>query len=615
MARSSGFRSILRALPGAASLAGIVVGTGAIVGWALDIGALKSVLPGPVSMKPNTALAFIFASLALRLLLAAPDRRRGKLALAFAASECGIALLSLSEYAFGWNLGIDELIFRDPVGRLGISGPGRMAPATALGHLLLGSALVLAAARRGERAARFLAAFAALVALVPLVGYLYGLHQTAGLASATEGVAVHTAVLFLVLSIGLLLSGEENGLVEILTSERAAGVVARRIAPIAILMPLFLGWIRLLGERAHLYDTAFGASLVVASDVLVLGLLIWTNVKALHRADLEREQATLRLETSEERLRRSNRELDEFATVASHDLQEPLQKVQAFAARLRSRCASELPEEGKDYLERMEKAAARMQTLVRDLLLLARATTGKDELVPTDLSSVARDVLSDLELQIEATGARVEVGPLPSVEADPLQMRQLLQNLLQNALKFHKAGKPPSVRLRSEPAAPGKCGVVVEDDGIGFEPELAERIFVPFQRLNGRSEYPGTGIGLAICRRIVERTGGEISARGKPGEGAAFTVTLPLAAVTLPLARELAPPASSPRALVEEKPRATEGARADRDERSESGRDPQGRDLSRGVRGAARRDATRNADGGRASPPSGEEDIASVEPT
>jgi PAS domain S-box-containing protein len=233
-------------------------------------------------------------------------------------------------------------------------------------------------------------------------------------------------------------------------------------------------------------------------------------------------------------LERSNRELESFASVASHDLQEPLRKIRAFGDRLATKHGEALGPEGCDYLERMRGAAARMQDLIENLLAYSRVTTKAQPFVRVDLGRVAREVVCDLESRVEQTGGRIEVGELPLIEADAMQMRQLLQNLLGNALKFHRPDVPPVVSVTSRTLArergesSARCEVCVRDNGLGFEQVYAERIFGLFQRLHGRAEFEGTGIGLAICRKIVERHGGGIVASGTPGEGASFTVTLPL---------------------------------------------------------------------------------------
>jgi two-component system sensor kinase FixL len=252
-----------------------------------------------------------------------------------------------------------------------------------------------------------------------------------------------------------------------------------------------------------------------------------------HRVDLrtrELSQANVKLTLYAGQLERSNRELQDFAYVASHDLQEPLRKIQAFGDRLRLRLGSALDEESADYLRRMVGAAVRMQTLINDLLEFSRVTTRAKPFEVVSLDRIVRDVLVDLELRVEESGAKIEVRPLPSLEADPTQMRQLLQNLIGNALKFGSKARPLVVRVGAEQSnsdAGEAVAFSVSDNGIGFEPKYAERIFGLFQRLHARTDYEGSGVGLAICWKIVDRHNGRIVAEGRPGEGATFHVVLP----------------------------------------------------------------------------------------
>ncbi len=252
-----------------------------------------------------------------------------------------------------------------------------------------------------------------------------------------------------------------------------------------------------------------------------------------------RKEAEERLRLAAEQLRRSNLELQEFASVASHDLQEPLRKIQAFGDRLKTKCSAGLGEAGSDYLERMQDAARRMQILIHDLLTLSRVTSKAQPFERVDLRKIVENVISDLEVRIEQTGALVEIGFLPAIDADAGQMRQLFQNLISNALKFQPPGTKPEVIIsgklldnaESLPGAmPGEeiCQIMVRDNGIGFDERYLDRIFQVFQRLHTRTDFEGTGIGLAVCRKIADRHGGVISAKSAEGEGATFIVTLPV---------------------------------------------------------------------------------------
>ncbi len=239
------------------------------------------------------------------------------------------------------------------------------------------------------------------------------------------------------------------------------------------------------------------------------------------------KQAELNLHIYADKLEQSNRDLQEFAYIASHDLQEPLRKVLAFGDRLASKYSDVMDDTGRDYLKRMRDASQRMQTLINDLLTFSRVSTRAQPFARVDMEELIYDVVSDLENQLDRTHGRVEISSLPTIEADPTQMHQLLQNLVNNALKFHQAGLPPLVQISSKRAG-RTCQIIVKDNGIGFDEQYLDRIFKPFQRLHSRQEYEGSGMGLAICRRIVERHAGEITAQSIEGVGSTFVVTLPI---------------------------------------------------------------------------------------
>ena len=247
---------------------------------------------------------------------------------------------------------------------------------------------------------------------------------------------------------------------------------------------------------------------------------------------------------NEERLRRyaaelerSNRELQDFAYVSSHDLQEPLRKIQAFGDRLLNKDYDNLSEQGKDYVDRMLNAASRMQNLINDLLSFSRVTSKSKPFVKVKLDSILSEVLSDLEVAIEKSKAEIIRSPLPEIEGEPTQIRQLFQNLISNAIKFRKENENPIINIYAKnlqrrahlTATPGDqlTEIYVEDNGIGFDEKYLDKIFNIFQRLEGQ-KYEGSGVGLAICRKIAMRHGGDITARSQPGVGTRFIVTLSL---------------------------------------------------------------------------------------
>lgn len=283
----------------------------------------------------------------------------------------------------------------------------------------------------------------------------------------------------------------------------------------------------------HLFEAELTMTISQERGMPVLTFFV-RDISQRRRAEEQQQRYACELE-------RSNRELEQFAYVASHDLQEPLRKIRTFGDRLQASCGDSLDELGKQCIERMQNAAGRMQDLINGLLNLSRVTTKGVDFVKIDLGQVAREVVADLEVKIEQSGAQVECGELPTIQADPLQMRQLFQNLVGNALKFHRVDASPRVTIsakllpeRTERGAAGRtanderCRIEVKDNGIGFDEKYLDRIFDVFQRLHPREVHEGTGVGLAICRKIVDRHGGTITARSAPGQGAAFIVELPL---------------------------------------------------------------------------------------
>jgi signal transduction histidine kinase len=264
------------------------------------------------------------------------------------------------------------------------------------------------------------------------------------------------------------------------------------------------------------------------------------ELNATLEAKVEQRTAVLRQLNTE--LQRSNQELQDFAYVASHDLQEPLRKIQAFGNLLEEEYGNALGN-GKAYLDRMRNAATRMRILIEDLLTFSRVTTKAAPFAQVNLNAVIQQVIDDVEPRLAATLGRIETHSLPTIEADPAQIHQLFQNLIVNALKFHRPDVPPVVKIYADvqttsettlaeggtilEQAEQQCLLSIEDNGIGFDEKYLDRIFTVFQRLHGKSDYEGTGIGLAVVRKIVERHGGSVTAKSTIGNGATFSITLP----------------------------------------------------------------------------------------
>lgn len=240
-----------------------------------------------------------------------------------------------------------------------------------------------------------------------------------------------------------------------------------------------------------------------------------------------------------DKLEAVNKDLDRFAFMASHDLQEPLRKIRTFSERLYSQFGDQLDENGKKYINRIQSATARLQTLIKDILTFSKISVEAGSFVESDLTQLVKEVLNEMESAVIEKNARVSIDNLPSLSINPTLMRPLFYNLIHNALKYSKKDVAPVIRIHSE-FDPGNedsnereirnkyCRIFIEDNGIGFEQIYSDQIFDMFKRLHHHHEYEGTGIGLALCKKIVEEHNGYISARGVVGTGATFIISLPL---------------------------------------------------------------------------------------
>lgn len=524
---------------GAGALAVVGVGAAVIAGWTLGIEPLKRLRPGMVAMNPATALCLVLAGVSLWL-RAAEGASRGRVALGRAAAACAVAIgaARLAAYVMGSEVGIDTLLTMgrgapDPTG-----GPNRMAPNTALCLILCGGALMAMDAPRRwlARAGDALAVMGAMIALLAALGYLYHVDALYRVGPLIP-MALHTSLALLTLSVCTVLSRPGAGLVAIVTSRSAGGVMARRLLPAIAGAVLLLSWLRLEGQQSGLFETEFGVALMAASMIALSVGFILACAARLNHADEQRARAQRQLERYndelEERvqertadLMRSNLELEQFAYVASHDLQEPLRMVGSYLQLLERRYKGKLDEEADEFIAFAVDGATRMKQLINDLLLFSRVGRRGGALTPTDLAEPAREAMLDLKALLEESGARVHIGELPTVQADPTQLRQLFMNLIGNAVKF-RGTQRPRIEIGAERRG-GVWEVRVTDNGIGIDPKYAERVFEVFQRLHSREEYPGTGIGLAICKKIVERHGGQIRVQPAEGGGSTFVFTFPI---------------------------------------------------------------------------------------
>lgn len=292
---------------------------------------------------------------------------------------------------------------------------------------------------------------------------------------------------------------------------------------ILALIVSFMAQAMFMSFSGQIFDTEFDAAHILkkASYICVLTGLLVSIFRMYRRVSTTSSELAVRTG----QLTRSNQELERFASVAAHDLQEPLRKVRSFGDMLVTDAGPNLKPAARRHLDRMVDAAERMQVLIDDLLTYSRVSTRSQPAQHVNLIEVIDEVRK--ELSLEPPHVDLTVGRLPTAWADRMQMTQLFRNLISNSVKYRGAGEPARITVHAENVSPASMTVVLSDEGIGFDPDHSERIFGIFERLHGRSEYPGTGMGLALCRRIVELHGGTIRAEGESGVGATFRFDLP----------------------------------------------------------------------------------------
>ncbi|MCW5874453.1 MAG: PAS domain-containing protein [Anaerolineales bacterium] len=597
-------------------------------------------------MKANTALCFILLGTVLVLRLG--ERAGSAWPKRLAALVLLIAVLTLAQFAFNINLGIDEFPFADDMSSVSTDAPGRMSASTAVAMAVM--ALVLLFEERwSDTLRRYILVLVQVLSFSVFLSYPFSLAFGNSLF-LYSGMALNTSILMVFATLVLLLQLPERGWMDLIIARTAQGAATRRLLATVLLVPFVLGWLIYYGEDLGWYDTAFSRSTYTITAMLLLGAIVVTSAERLHRAGqarktlelnldavsrqlnslienspsaisikdvdglyqlvnseferlvqmpsqqilgkdadavfdeplleivlenevqalLTRRPATTeltvvldgvsrnylnlqfplldeqdeitglggiwtditeqkQLESSLRRknldLERSNQELEQFAYVASHDLQEPLRMVSSYMQLLESRYKDKLDDDAKEFISFAVDGATRMQRLIQDLLAFSRVGTRGRAPEEVDSAVSLAEALQNLSVRIQENGARIQQGKLPTVFVDRNQLTQVLQNLVGNAIKF-RAEREPIIKINAERRG-HFYEFRVEDNGIGFDQKHAERIFVIFQRLNSRELYEGTGIGLAISKKIIERHGGRIWVESQPGQGTTFYFTLP----------------------------------------------------------------------------------------
>jgi len=540
--------SLFKSISAAASMIVLAAGATVLIGWMFNVTLLKSILPGLVTMKANTAAAFALIGVSLWLLqtrslpagLPQGERGRGGKWTRHIAHVCAlfvalVGMFTLIQYLSGWDIGIDQLLFKEAPGAVQTTFPGRMAPNTALNFLITGLALLLldAETRRGHPPAQYLILIEGALALLALVGYVYGVSALYGGIASFTAMAVHTAVVFLVVCVGILCARPERGPMAIFTSAGLGGEIARRLFFVAVGFPIVLKLAVIAGVKAGLYDPTFESALHTLLVITVFLFAVLAAARSLDRIDAERkrvEEAVSRLNEDLDRraaeLEAANKELEAFSYSVSHDLRAPLRAIDGFSHALLEDYTDRLDAVGKDYLQRVRTGSQRMAQLIDDMLKLSRVTRAELRREEVDLSALAQEIIA--ELLRAQPGREVEFTVASGLRAhgDPKLLRIALENLLGNAWKF--TGKRSEARIEfGMTHRDGGAAYFARDNGVGFDMAYANKLFGAFQRLHDSSEFPGTGIGLATVQRVIHKHGGKVWAEGEVEKGATFYFSLP----------------------------------------------------------------------------------------
>jgi signal transduction histidine kinase len=542
----------------------LVLLTGALVlvGWQFNIELLKRLIPGFVAMNPATAIGFLLCSFSY-LLLRSPDKRKHSVAYVLGALVTCLGLLKLAGLVFSFDPLIDHLLFSAKLDMSMIGNlPNRMAPNTAFAFVLSGLSLIFAhrESASGRMWSQYLAFVLCLTALLSIVGYLYKVQAFYGFMTFIP-MALHTAFSFLMIGLAILFLHPEKGIMKAFTTGYAGSVMARSFLPAAISIPVLLGLLRLTGEWNQLYSGEFGTAMFVMAVLSIFILLIHYNAMLINKWDEKRSIAEKKLEklnseleqkvqertlelinskktiekmnkdlelTVEQRteqLTAVNKELEAFSYSVSHDLRAPLRAVDGYSKMLEEDHTASLNDEGKRLLGVIQYNAQKMGTLIDDLLSFSKLGKKAIHKTDVDMNELFSAVITELSRSLNHK-ADILIGKLLPAKADYALISQVVLNLLSNAIKYSSKKENPVVEVSSS-REDGMIVYTIRDNGEGFDMKYVHKLFGVFQRLHSMEEFEGTGVGLAIVQRIINKHGGKVWAEAELHKGATFYFSLP----------------------------------------------------------------------------------------
>jgi signal transduction histidine kinase len=526
-----------------------ILGAAALVGWALDIPAVITPTTGGYPILPLMAVCFVLAGGALTM---AARRHRtatiDAIQQTLAALVATIAGLTLYEYLRGSESGFDLLLFGDKIRQVSNHPPGRIAINSA-GSLLLFALALLSIPhdqRRQDLRSQMFATPALLIALLAILGYLFGVKGMYSL-SQSSGMALWTAIGQLILGVGILVTVRDRGVTVLLLDDGAAGVLTRRLLPAALLAPILLGVIRILGEPSGFYESEFGVSLfAVASIMTFVGLVLW-SARVLRNTDKERvdllaleqqarahaEKARSEAEAARAEAERANNSKTDFLAVMSHELRTPLTAIMGYEELLSDGITGPVTELQRQQLGRINASARHLLGLIDEILTFARVDVGRERVRWESMS--VNHTIADSAALVEPMAAAKSIHFIvdlleedQAIQTDGTKLRQMLVNLLSNGIKFTENGE---VRV-SCAVRDGVLEVSIADTGVGIPAENIEEVFELFWQAEQTAtrKTGGTGLGLSVTRKLARLLGGDVTVASRVGMGTTFLLTLPMKA-------------------------------------------------------------------------------------
>ena len=510
----------------------VLLGSLVLLGWLWNVGFLTTVLPGRITMKPNTAISFLLLGVALFLLTRSNQTRSTQLWCAASAALVSlVGLLTLSEYVFHARLGIDQLLFKDVVQ---LSFPGRMAHITAFNFFIAGlSVLLLVFSEKRAKLSQTLAAIIGLGALFAIVGYLYGVPLLYGSVEYTS-MALHTGVGFLVGSLSLLFCRPNLGLMAVLTNSYAGGWLARRLLPVTALVPALLGG-ACIHSRLFSSDVRLNIACLVVAQIVLFMTLVWILAFVLNRAEAEKSVAQDALARSEKLLQQSQRmeAIGLLAGGVAHDFNNLLAVINGYSDLLLERL--DLPDADRRSLEQIKQAGNSAASLTRQLLMLSRQQVVEPVVLNINQTVGALDKMLRRLIKENIEFSFVLDSQLDHVKADPGQIEQIVLNLVVNARDAMPHGGSLRIQTKNIEKVDAQAGpgaspsrfvlLEVTDTGTGMDPQTQAHIFEPF--FTTKAVGKGTGLGLATVYGIVKQSNGHIEVQSALGRGSSFQIFLP----------------------------------------------------------------------------------------